>query len=816
MRSSGLRSWTTAALCISGLTGFGVGVTAGQSITVTGRAVDAVSGRAVSGVQMTIGSRTVVTDVEGRFEFEVSAGRWEIEVRARDYAPRKVVFEAASQGMAPLQIELIPGEGFQERLEVTAPAPPPEGPASIPLRPTQVLSTAGSLDNPFRTLQTLPGVAGTDELGSKLSVRGGAPDQNLTVMDGVEVHNPYRLFGITSAFNPETIGRFELMAGGFGARYGDRLSSVVLIENRDGEAGRLFSASSSASITDANIIGEGRLPGPGRGSWLATARRTYYDLLAERFVDQDLPSFNDAQFKTAWQLPGSRRLSLLGLRSREMTSIKPDADTNGRAEIRSRNDLVTATLVSPLARASSTSIIAWSRNTDLMDIRDEPAASMPLSDPDQFTRQLSIEDVSLRQEVRLPRIGRHRLEAGTEWHRLRTNVAFTTFDDRDPFGLFRGGALWLGGVFPERVDHSRSTTRGGVWIEDRAQLSSSATLVPGLRWDWSGLNGRASLSPRLSAVVALNTATRLTAATGLYTQSPGYEKLLQADHFTDLTAAGRLDLRPERATHLLVGVDRDVAPGLLARVEVYYKSFNDLIIGRLETEDERSARLARYLFPPILWSRLPTAPLITSVPTNDSRGRAYGLDLFLSRADGPARARLTGWVSYSLGKTQQDMYGRRVPFSYDRRHSLSVVWNWRAGSRFELAGTARAASGFPRTPPAGLRVVTVEQAISKRLVPMLSGPNRFVFEIAPGGVAQLNSERMPMFARLDLRLGYRPHGVSGRWEVYVESLNVLKHNNAWFMDADIVDEGSAAPRLQEDPVGGLPRVVTFGLRFRFR
>ena len=164
------------------------------------------------------------------------------------------------------------------------------------------------------------------------------------MMDGVEIHNPYRLFGLTSAFNPETVARFELLAGGFGAKYGDRLSSVVLIENRDADASRRFSGSSSVSITDANIIGEGRLPGPGQGSWLATARRTYYDLVAERFVDQDLPSFNDAQFKTAWQLPGSRRLSLLGLRSREITSITPDDETDGRAEIRSRNDLLTATL----------------------------------------------------------------------------------------------------------------------------------------------------------------------------------------------------------------------------------------------------------------------------------------------------------------------------------------------------------------------------------------------------------------------------------------------------------------------------------------
>jgi hypothetical protein len=794
--------------------GCGVLAAAGQSVAIKGRATDAVSGRAVSGAHVTIGSRTVITDAQGRFQIEVAAGRWEIEVTAREYATRRIPFEAGAQGVAPIEIQLIPKEGFQERLEVTAPAPRAEGPSSIPLRPRQVMSTAGSLDNPFRTLQTLPGVAGTDEFGSKLSVRGGAPDQNLTVMDGVEIHNPYRLFGLTSAFNPETVGRFELLAGGFGARYGDRLSSVVIIENRDGDAGRAFSGSSSASITDANIIGEGRLPGPGQGTWLATARRTYYDLVAERFVDQDLPSFNDAQFKTAWQLPGTRRLSVLGLRSREITSITPDEDTDGRAEIRSRNDLLAATLVSPLARTLSTSIVAWSRNTDLIDVRDEFDDPAPIAEePDEFIRRLSIDDLSLRQEIRFPKIGRHRLEAGTEWHRLRTHVAFTTDDDLDPFGLLRGGSLWLGGVFPDRVDHARSTTRGGAWIEDRLQLSP-VTLVPGLRWDYSGLNGRASVSPRLNAVVMLNAATRLTAATGRYTQSPGYEKLLQADHFTDLTAAGRLELRPERATHALVGVDRDIAPGLLGRVEVYYKGFSDLIAGRLETEDERLARLARYDFPPALRSMLPTAPLITSVPTNASRGKAYGLDLFLSRADAPARPRITGWISYSLGKTQQDIYGVRVPFSYDRRHSLSVVWNWRIGSRFELAGTARGASGFPRTPPAGSRLITRE--VGPRLVPIQLRPNRFALEVAPGGVAQLNSGRLPMFSRLDLRLGYRPRGASGRWEAYLESLNVLKHKNAWFMDADLVTDASGAPRLEEEPVGGLPRIVTFGLRFRFR
>ena len=812
--TSAARVW--AFLWLSGLASASELGIATQTIHITGTTVNAVSERPIAGAHLMIGVRELVSDAEGHFEFDIAVGRWEIEASAPNYTSRKVAFDAGPPPMAPLVIQMVPEDLFKERLEVTAPAPAPrlDEPATIPLPPQQVLSTAGSLDNPFRTLQTLPGVTGTDEIGSKLSIRGGAPDQNLTIMDGIEMHNPFRLFGVTSAFNPETVSRFELQAGGFSAKYGDRLSSVIVVENRDGDASQRVSGSSSLSITDANIILEGRLPGPGHGTWLATTRRTYYDLIAERVIDQDLPSFNDMQIKTAWQLPGGRRLSLLGLRSRETTNILPDAeeDVDGSAKIHSRNDLAAATLVSPLGRALSTSLVAWSRNTDLIDFREEPSSSTN-GDADLFNRELSIDDLSLREEVGFPPMGAHQLEAGTEWHQLGTHVSFTTLDDRDPFGFFRGGAVWLGGVFPEHVDDSRTSLRGGAWVEDRIKLGSTFTVVPGLRWDWSGLTGDATVSPRLSAVMALNSATRLTAAGGLFTQGPGYEKLLEADHFADLTQSERLDLRPERASHLIVGVDRDIG-GLQARVETYYKGFSDLIAGRVETEEERLARVARYDFPASLASSVPTAPLITAVPTNDSKGRAYGLDLFLTRPDTASRPRLTGWLSYSLARTEQEIYGRHIPFSYDRRHSLSVVWNWRANSRWEFAGTARVASGFPRTPPAGIRVASRERA--SRLVPRTFAPNQFELEVAPGGVAEFNAARMPMFSRLDLRLAYRPRGVTGRWEIYLEGMNVLNRKNAWFMDANIVGGGpGAGPRLQEEPVGGLPRIVTFGVRFRF-
>ena len=134
-------------------------------------------------------------------------------------------------------------------------------PSTIEVSPLEVRSVAGAGENIYHVLQTLPGVAAVNDFDSRLSVRGGGPDQNLTMMDGVEIHNPYRLFGLTSAFNPETVESFELTAGGFNAKYGDRLSSILVIENRAGTEQQRLAGSANLAFTDANIVTEGKLPG---------------------------------------------------------------------------------------------------------------------------------------------------------------------------------------------------------------------------------------------------------------------------------------------------------------------------------------------------------------------------------------------------------------------------------------------------------------------------------------------------------------------------------------------------------------------------
>ena len=281
-------------------------VAAGQPVTtVTGVVLDGVTEAPMSGARVAAGGRVALTGPDGRFEIALDGeAATTLQFQADGYLETAVAIDR-STARAAVEVRLFP-ETFAETVEVVSEMAVQERPSATPVAPEAVFRAPGSIDNVFRTLDTLAGVASTDDFGSRLAVRGGTPDQNLTVMDGIEVHNPYRLFGIASAFNPETVESFELTAGGFGAAYGDRLSSLLVVDNRAGRPG--FEGSTAASITDANVVLEGSTPIGEDGTWLLSARRTYYDLVAGRVADQNFPSFADLQMQAGWDLgPGPRR-----------------------------------------------------------------------------------------------------------------------------------------------------------------------------------------------------------------------------------------------------------------------------------------------------------------------------------------------------------------------------------------------------------------------------------------------------------------------------------------------------------------------------
>ena len=224
-----------------------------QARLIAGSVINAETLAPIAGATVSASASQATTDIAGRFTLQVPAGQVDVQVAATGYFQLSATIDVRTSDVANAELALARDTGFATTVDVVA-ASPGSAPATQTVQPAQVLRTPGALDNVFRTLQTLPGVAAAEEFGSRLAVRGGAPDQNLTVMDGVEIHDPYRLFGLTSAFNPETIQRFELASGGFSAKFGDRLSSLLIVENRDGVRAKGLNGSASLSITGAGRV----------------------------------------------------------------------------------------------------------------------------------------------------------------------------------------------------------------------------------------------------------------------------------------------------------------------------------------------------------------------------------------------------------------------------------------------------------------------------------------------------------------------------------------------------------------------------------
>ncbi|MFN7978240.1 MAG: TonB-dependent receptor plug domain-containing protein [Vicinamibacterales bacterium] len=797
--------------------------------TVSGVVLEADTQQPVVGAEVTAGPVHAVTDTNGRFSLKVAPGTVDLVVTAPGHFPLATSLDVSTRDVTAAELVLARDAGYATSVAVVGTAPT-AAPAAETVQPVQVLRTPGALDNVYRTLQTLPGVQATEEFGSRLSVRGGSPDQNLTMMDGVEIHDPYRLFGLTSAFNPETIQRFELATGGFSAKYGDRLSSLLVVENRDGRTGQGLNGSAALSITDANVVLEGGLPKNARGSWLVTGRRTYYDVVAARVTDQDFPGFQDLQARGTWAPSAGTRLTMFSLTSRQSAALDIDnKDARGQFQDDTDNDLVWTRFDATLGtRGQSHTIVGFSntRSTFGVDAAFQNTSQRSNAPDDSgistanvaFERALRVRDLSVRQELAWT-AGAHLIESGFEAHRLTTSQRFQVTGDRNPAAA-NGSSVQGGAGLPDLLETRTNGWRAGGWLQDTWQAASSVSVQGGLRLDHAGVTGETLLSPRVSVTVSPGGVTRVIGAVGRYTQSPGVEKQAQSDYVLDFTNDAVRDLRSERAWQSSMGVERELGAGITLKVEGYYKRFTDVLIGRQEPEAERLARVARYDYPAALRADIPTDALITTIPTNNGRGRSYGMDVFLNR---PGGGRLTGWTSYTWGKADREAYGRSFPFEYDRRHAFTVVASYALTSRWEVAATSRLASGFPRTVPLGVRVAGREDLLdldrdgnTDEILPARDANGLLEYVVNYGGIANLNGARLPYFARTDARVTWRPRGAAGRWEIYAEVINLLNRKNAGALTAELAyASGADRPAIVEKRDQSIPRLPTVGVRFRF-
>ncbi|MGH2575616.1 MAG: TonB-dependent receptor, partial [Ignavibacteria bacterium] len=426
-------------------------------------------------------------------------------------------------------------------------------------RTTKVIPGAG--EDVLRSLQTLPGVTAPHDFSSQLIIRGSGPDQNLIVMDDVEIFNPYRLYGLFSMFNPETLEDINLITGGFPSKYGDRLSAVLDVMNKEGSRNSKFSGLANINIGNANLVFSGRIPIKELdGSWIVSTRRTYYDLILGPFaknaglIDESasFPSFQDIQAKVTLGPFKNHKFIGNAIFSKDGVDIIPgdSKEFEDSLTIRdaTKNDVVSlAWHYAPSHKFLSRTTLSWYRNSGDADFGGElldPVFDREIYNPEirdslkalglflgvGFSSKYFFRKYSVVNNIILMS-NKHKFEIGGGVDIMKTDLQFKiTIDDRLKSFIQNNPNF---NVLQESFFEGKNYWRTNLYAQDRIKISNNLFVQTGVRFDYYDIIKKAYLSPRINLSYALNDLTTLRMGTGLYYQSPGYEKLIDGQVFYD-------------------------------------------------------------------------------------------------------------------------------------------------------------------------------------------------------------------------------------------------------------------------------------------
>ena len=349
---------------------------------------------------------------------------------------------------------------------------------------------------------------------------------------------------------------------------------------------------------------------------------------------------------------------------------------------------------------------------------------------------------------------------------------------------------------PETMDQKKRALTAAVYLQDRWELRDDLTVQSGLRYDYSAVIERGAISPRLSFAVRPGVLTTLKGAWGFYYQAPGYETLIDQEFFVDLEEDHALDLKPEKAVHTIAGIERWLSESWKAKVEVYDKELGDLIVPekvQVVRTEWRDNALVETL-----------ADSLTTIPVNDARGRAMGIEFLLEKKQISEGGRCSGWLSYAWAKASKERDGRTIALDYDQRHTINVVANYEVLKGLEVGLKGRFGSGFPYTPPVGLMPKVRDGAVVR------DEDGEIEYEVDYGGEENENAARYPWYHRLDLRISYQVAGFLGMdWTLYSDIINVYNYTNIYQYTWD----PETWPEREE--IGMFPFLPTFGVSVRF-
>lgn len=586
-------------------------------------------------------------------------------------------------------------------------------------------------------LTLLPGVVLVGDQGGQFYIRGGEPTQNLALLDGILIYQPFHILSYYSAFPSEVLRSADLYAGGFGARYGGRISGVIDAWSRAG-SNRDFGGSLSASAFVLGTQIEGPLGPRGGYSFLASGRQSVLESGSALLPGRDVPlNFSDVFLKLQGKTHRHGMLSITALHTYDRGRIGEDTGRGTPEMIRWTNDAVGARY---LFLPGSLPVLA----EFLFSGSYYENAYGPPGNP---LRTSSTARINMETHVT-----HYSPYADVKWGLFARTLALQSE---------------LGGLFQQLTQDREYLTEAGIYAAPEFRLSQRTTLIPGLRIHNFPSKRHVYVEPRLRATWGRGPH-QVNAAVGLYHQEiTGIsDRRDAANTFTAWTAVPEGDV-PE-AFHALLGYQRSFRQRMDFAVEAYYKRLSDLFVSEWTARPRFTTRLQR------------------------ANGRVYGVDL---RVETDTR-HLYGYLNYGLSWVSYEAFqesfllwfGRewyRHRAAHDRRHQV----NFLVGTRIrgvDLNLRWQFGSGRPYNRAYGFDGFLLMDGSADLFND--PGEQRVIYESPFNGV-------LPAYHRLDLSLERTFDFASGDVTAQLSVINAYDRANIFYLDIFTLQRADQLPLI---------------------
>ena len=668
----------------------------------------------------------------------------------------------------------------------------------------------------FRTLQMLPGVQTTSDFSSALYVRGSTPDQNLIMLDGIAIYNPYHLGGIFSTFNTDAIKEADFHAGGFPARYGGRMGAILNVINREGNTEKI-TGSANLSLISSKALIEGPIPKwKGiKGSWMISGRRTYIDKVvnalnlpsgSKNADGSDVPLqfpyyFYDYQIKTNIDFNQDHRLTFTRFYGDDVLdfSFEDPSETVSNENVtiqqesqfgldwpwgNQTNGLTWRWIVSPKMIAKT--FLSNSRYRFDFDLSFQSRDTYTYIDSTvinytNFNWNIYdiIKDQTLESEVQYKYSNDHEITSGFQIKKIKFDLGIQ-YDLGTQDTSFTWNPLSL----------KNNTQEISFFLQDRWEVSKRLKIRSGLRLTDYNLHKKIYADPRIGMKYHISDDIALKANWGLY-----HQFLTTANNQDENLRLVELWLgipkeKPASVSeHVIGGIEYMSPQNIFYRIELYQKTFENLLTLKQDNANEYEG----------------TSQDSTINEFWDTRGNSNGIELLVKKSSG----KFNGWIGYTFSETKYytEPSGWHNP-NFDRTHTINIVGNYDLTSDLELSAALTQSSGNPYTKILG-RVYDWEQSLYN---------NSYWYPIDSYLVGEKNTERYDDYFRVDIGMTRKGGNLFGlEYDTYWQIMNLTRHINILSYRYRTKTDPLTGNQLgvQRQPIPMFPLIFTFGVKFEF-